>query len=376
MKAPSKHRFIPVAHPVFAGNEKKYVTECIDTLWISSAGRFIAEFEADFAAYCGVKYAVSTNNGTTALHLAMLALGLAPGDEVIVPTMTYIASANAVTYCGATPVFVDSEPETLNIDPQLIEAAITPKTKGIMVVHLYGHPAAMDAISAIAEKHGLWIVEDAAEALGATYDGTRVGGFGRCATFSFFGNKTITTGEGGMLVTDDATLAARARLLRGQGMDLERRYWFTTVGYNYRMTNIEAALGLAQLENIDVHLEHRQKLASWYDRALSDCADTIVTPVVRTNATHSFWMYTIQMKGYTYETRDALMSSLRAENIETRPAFYPMHVMPPYYEASGAYPVAERFAKDGICLPTHGLVTEEDVDYIAKTLMMLISRAL
>ena len=221
--------------------------------------------------YCGVKHAIATNNGTSALHLALVALGLQPDDEVIVPTLTYIASANAVHYCNAKPVFVDNDIHTFNIDPEEIEAKITPRTKAIMPVHLYGHPVDLDPILEIANDHGLFVVEDAAEAIGAKYKGRTIGGHGTCATFSFFGNKIITTGEGGMVTTNDDALAERLRLFRGQGVDPKRRYWFPVVGYNYRMTNVAAAIGLAQLECIDAHLQARKTVADGYDRRLAIC---------------------------------------------------------------------------------------------------------
>ena len=261
--------FIPVAAPTLGGNERAYVLECLDSTWISSSGRFLDAFEADFARFCGVSHAVAVNNGTTALHLALTALGIGPGDEVIVPNLTYIASANAVTYCGAKPVFVDCEPLTLNLDPDCIEARITPRTRAIMPVHLYGHPADMDRIIRLAARHDLHVVEDAAEAHGATYRGRPVGSFGACATFSFYGNKIITTGEGGMVVTDDSALAARLRLYRGQGLDPQRRYIHPVVGFNYRMTNIAAAIGLAQLERINTILAARRQVAAWYAERLA-----------------------------------------------------------------------------------------------------------
>ncbi|MGH9611839.1 MAG: DegT/DnrJ/EryC1/StrS family aminotransferase, partial [Bryobacteraceae bacterium] len=292
----SETRFIPVAQPVLSGNEKKYVNECLDSSWISSAGKFISQFEEAFAAFCGTRYAISSNNGTTALHLALLGLNAGPGDEVLVPTLTYIASANAIRYCGARPVLIDSEPLTMNIDPLAIERRITPATKGIVVVHLYGHPADMDPILEIARRHNLFVIEDAAEAHGATYRGRTVGSMGDVATFSFFGNKIITTGEGGMLTTNRPDLNDRIRLLRGQGMDLKRRYWFPIVGYNYRMTNIEAALGLAQLERVEEHLDRREAVAGWYNRHLSDLSNFITLPSVMDWAHHVFWMYTILLK--------------------------------------------------------------------------------
>lgn len=319
---------ISVAQPKLAGNERKYVLDCLDTTWISSSGKYIGAFEEAFATFCGVKHAITTNNGTTALHLALVALDLKPGDEVIVPTVTYIATANAVRYCGATPVFVDVCPETLNIDPEKIEKMITPRTRGIIPVHLYGHPADMNAITAIAARHGLWVVEDAAEAHGAQVNGIKVGNLGTCATFSFFGNKIMTTGEGGMVTTNDDALATKLRLYRGQGMDLTRRYWFLVVGYNYRMTNIQAALGLAQLEQIENALNERQRLAKWYHQALAPLKEHIILPKCENWAEHVYWMYTIYLKKGGEAERDTMMRALDVMGIETRPVFYPMHRLP------------------------------------------------
>jgi perosamine synthetase len=360
---------LPVAQPSLDGNEKAYVNECLDTTWISSAGRFIGEFEAAFAAFCGTKHAVAANNGTTALHLALIGLDLQPGDEVIVPSLTYIASANAVKYCGAEPVFVDNDAKSFNLDPAAVEAAIGPKTRGIMVVHLYGHPVDMDPINTLAEKHGLWVIEDAAEAVGATYKGRKVGALARCATFSFFGNKIITTGEGGMITTDDDALAARMRLYRGQGMDLNRRYWFPVIGYNYRMTNIAAAIGLAQLERIDHHLESRQRVAAWYEQHLAPLGDKIVRPTAANWAGHVWWMYSILVGEGAGVSRDQVMADLAAENIETRPLFFPLHVLPPYRDARrGPVAVAEDCAARGVNLPTFGAMTEADVIRVARAL--------
>lgn len=361
-------KFIPVAHPVFAGNEKKYVNECLDDVWISSAGRFIGAFEGAFADFCGTREAVSCNNGTSALHLALQALDVGPGDEVIVPTLTYIATANAVRYCGATPVFVDSEPSTMNIDPARVEARITPRTRGIIPVHLYGHPAEMQPILDIAARRGLFVLEDAAESHGALYQGVKTGALGTAATFSFFGNKIITTGEGGMITTSDPALAAKMRLLRGQGMDPQRRYWFPIVGNNFRMTNIEAAIGLAQLEKIDYHLKARQNVASWYHRHLAPLGEHLELPVEQAWARHSYWIYTVLLKNGGEAERDETMRELAAAGIETRPVFYPMHIMPPYLEPGASYPVAEDCSRRGLHLPTHGLLTEEDVVYIAETM--------
>lgn len=358
---------ISVAQPRLAGNERKYVLDCLDTSWISSNGKYIGAFEESFARFCGVRHAISANNGTTALHLALVGLGLQPGDEVIIPTVTYIATANAVRYCGATPVLADVCRETMNLDPQDIERRITPRTRGIIPVHLYGHPAEMKAISAIARRHKLWVLEDAAEAHGAEVGGTRVGALGDCAIFSFFGNKIVTTGEGGMITTDDDELAARLRLFRGQGMDPKRRYWFPVVGYNYRMTNIQAAIGLAQMETIDTALAERERLAGWYDAALAPLAERIFLPRQQAGAKQVYWMYTIFLRQGGERERDAVMQRLDAAGIETRPVFYPMHVLPPYKE-DAAYPVADTWAQRGINLPTHQELTQADVARIAEAL--------
>ncbi len=233
----------------------------------------MGRFEADFARYCGVRHAIATSNGTSALHLALLALGVRPGDEVIVPTFTYIATVNAISYCNAVPVLVDSEESTGNLDPCQIERRITSRTKGIIAVHLYGQVARMDPIVEIARSRGLFVLEDGAEAHGSEYRGRKVGALGDACAFSFYGNKIITTGEGGMVTTNDDSVNAAVHLLRNQGMQPDRRYWFPAVGYNYRMTNMQAAVGVAQLENIDWNLERRRLLASWYEKHLSGLQD-------------------------------------------------------------------------------------------------------
>ncbi len=360
--------FIPVAAPVLDGNEKAYVMECLETTWISSAGRFIPAFEESFARFCGVRHAIAVNNGTTALHLALVGLGLEAGDEVIVPTVTYIATANAVRYCGATPVLADCDPRTLNVDPAAVAARITPRTRGIIVVHLYGHPADMDPILELARRHGLFVLEDAAEAHGAEYKGRRVGGFGHCATFSFFGNKIVTTGEGGMLTTDDDALAARLRLFRGQGMDPERRYWHPVVGYNYRMTNIAAAIGLAQMERVEEAMATRHRIAGWYRPRLARLSSRLTMLGVEPWARPVHWMVTVLLNSGGEAERDAVMARLAAAGIETRPVFYPMHVQPPHRDEAGSYPNATRAAARGINLPTHARLGEADVERICDAL--------
>ena len=371
MKAVAK-KSIPVSHPWFPGREKEYVNECLDTMWVSSIGRFIGRFEEEFARYCGARHAIATCNGTTALHLALLAQGLEPGDEVIVPTLTYVAPVNAIRYCGAKPVLVDSELQTMNLDPDLVEKQITPRTKGIIAVHLYGHPADMDRILEVARRSGLFVIEDAAEAHGAAYRGRAAGSLGDIATFSFFGNKIISTGEGGMVVTDSDEVSSKVRLLRGQGMDPSRRYWFPVVGFNYRMTNIQAAIGLAQVEQIHLHTEMRRTIAQWYMKHLRVLEEWLRLPVEMSWARHAYWMYTVVLKNTVKADRDRVMALLGEAGIETRPVFYPMHVMPVYHEPLGLYPVAEFLGANGFNLPTHALMTEEDVEYIADRLKPIL----
>lgn len=359
---------ISVASPVLSGNEKQYVNECLDSTWISSAGEFLTRFERRFAEYCGVRHAIATNNGTTAIHLALVAMDIGSGDEVIVPTLTYIATANAVKYCNATPVLVDCEADTYNIDVTDLERKITPKTKAIIVVHLYGHPVDMAAVNDVAGRHGIPVIEDAAEALGAEFLGTKIGSLGHCATFSFFGNKIVTTGEGGMVTTNDDELAAKLRLFRGQGMDPQRRYWFPVIGYNYRMTNVAAAIGLAQMERIEVALAKRAHIAAEYSRQLDGLSDRILLPPVREYAKHSYWMYTIAVQSGGETERDALMKYLDDHGVETRPVFYPMHDLPPYLEGRDNFPVASDVAYRGINLPTHELLSDEDIARIAEVI--------
>jgi perosamine synthetase len=360
---------IPVAAPALVGREREYVLDCIDSTWISSSGRYLDRFEAAFAEFCGVRHAVSCCNGTVAVHLALLAHGVGPGDEVIVPTLTYVASANPVVYCGGKPVFVDAEPRTWNMDPDRIAEAITERTRGIVVVHLYGHPVDMDPILEFAERHGLWVIEDAAEAHGATYRGRTVGSMGSLATFSFYGNKIITTGEGGMVVCDDDRLAKRVRQLHGQGQDPERRYWFPMVGFNYRMTNIEAAIGLAQLERLDWHLARRREIASWYREELAGEEGIELSPE-EPWARSAFWIMCAVLDKDRFGQRDEAMRVLDEAGIETRPFFYPMHTLPMYEQDNEGkeFPVADDLASRGLNLPSSATLAREDVARVCAAL--------
>ncbi len=351
---------IPVYQPSLSGNEKKYVNECLDSSWISSKGRFVSLFEQGFAHYTGVKYATSVSNGTVALHLALLALGIGNGDEVIVPTLTYIASVNAIAYTGAIPVFVDSLEDTWQMDPADVRHKITPKTKAIMAVHLYGHPCDMDSLVSIAKEHDLFLVEDCAEAFGALYKGKHVGCFGDISTYSFFGNKTITTGEGGMVVTDDDTLYDRAVHFKGQGLAKHREYWHDVVGYNYRMTNICGAIGLAQLEQADNFIAKKIQIAEWYREGLKGLP-IIFHPKIG-DVRHSYWMCSILVNDPS--KRDPLRAALAEAGIETRPLFYPVHTMPMYSQKYQRHPVAENLGWRGMNLPSWPDLKRDQVDYI------------
>lgn len=365
---------ISIAVPVLNGNEKKYLIECVDTGWVSSNGHFIERFQQSFAEFCGSKYALACSNGTVTLHLALTALNIQPGDEVIMPTLTYIATANAVRYCGATPVFVDSDPATWNLNIAAVEAAVTPRTKAIIPVHLYGLCCDMTALNEIASRHHIPIIEDAAEAHGAQWQGKPVGSMGAIGSFSFYGNKIITCGEGGMLVTDDEDLYHTMKLYRSQGTDSTfRRYWHTVSGYNYRMTNMQAAVGLAQLENIAWHLGQRRRVANAYWERFAQKLDGYVTvQKVDDPKNHANWMNSILLTDRVKKTRDEVMAEMEAKNIEMRPLFYPMHIMPPFYDAAASFPVAERLSERGINLPSHALMDEEKIDYVVDCLQKII----
>jgi perosamine synthetase len=367
------NKYYPIATPVLNGNETKYVLDCLNTTWISSNGPYLDQFEQQFAAFCQSKHAIACSNGTTALHLALLAHDVGPGDEVIVPTLTFVATANAVTYCGALPVFVDVEADTWNMDIRAIEQKITSRTKGIIAVHLYGHPADMDPIMEIAHKYDLFVIEDAAEAIGAQYKGRMAGALGHTATFSLFGNKVITTGEGGVVTTDNEAIAEKIRLLRGQGIDKNKKYWHPVIGYNYRMTNIQAAIGCAQLEKVEWHIRERIRVAMhYYDYLQHDSRLTL--PVQRIWAKNVFWMFSIVLNGRSEQQRDHVMQQLKDKGIETRPFFYPMHILPPYRDGQlyEEYPIANRIASQGMNLPSHGELTKKDIQYICQSLQDIL----
>ncbi len=362
----TRRAIIPVCEPTLAGNEMEYVRRAVETNWISSAGSYIREFEANFAQACGTRYGIACANGTVAMHLILATLGLEPDDEVIIPTFTMIATANAVRYCNARPVLVDMEPEQWQMDIDQVEAAITPRTKAIVPVHIYGHPTDMDPLMALAEKHGLYVIEDAAEAHGGEYKGRRCGGLGDAAGFSFYGNKIITTGEGGMVTTNNRDIARIAWNLRDHAFSTDRHFWHKYIGFNYRMTNLQAAVGLAQVEQLDNFVAARRKNAFDYNRFLREIPG-IQTPKEAPWAKNVYWMYGILVDEEAYGmNRDQLRKVLADNGVETRTFFIPMHCQPIYWEVfkGERYPVAEQLCRNGFYLPSASSLTLDEIEYI------------
>lgn len=352
----------PVYKPNLNGNEQQYVMDCLNSTWISSKGQYINTFENAFANKINSKYATAVCNGTVAIHLALIALGIGADDEVIVPTLTYIASVNCIAYTGAKPIFVDALQDSWQMDPEDIKRKITSKTKAILCVHLYGQACDMNAIKNIAQENNIYLIEDCAEALGTKYNNQYVGTFGDVATFSFFGNKTITTGEGGMVVTNDETLHDRLVHYKGQGLAKHREYWHDVIGYNYRMTNICAAIGLAQLERFDEIISKKHTIAQWYIKYLKKLPVKIHQQ--QPNTFHSYWMFSILVEKAS--DREPLRDYLKTNGIETRPLFYPVHTMPMYAQHYQKFPVAEYLGWRGINLPSYPDLIEDDVKFICK----------
>jgi perosamine synthetase len=365
---------IPVCEPFMTGNELNYVTDCIKTNWISSKGQYIDNFETGFANYCGCQYGISVTNGTTALHLALVALGIGPGDEVIIPTFTMIATAFAVAYVGAKPVLVDADPVTWNMDVNQIEAKITARTKAILPVHIYGHPCEMDEIMAIATKHNLYVIEDAAEAHGAEYKGKRVGGFGQANCFSFYANKIITTGEGGMVVTNDALIAERARSFKDLAHSKNKRFLHTDIAYNYRMTNLQAAVGLAQFEKIEEYIDRRRSHAYLYNSILENVAG-IHLPPEKAYVKNVYWMYAILVEDEFGINRDELMKRLKDRGIETRDFFIPVHRQPAFLKMGlfqgKSYLVADKISQQGLYLPSGSGLKDEQIQEICRVMIQI-----
>lgn len=360
---------IPVYRPFLEGREKEYVNRCLDSTWISSKGEFVDRFEQAFANYIGADYATSVCNGTVALHLALDALGIGPGDEVIVPTLTYVASVNTIIQTGARPVFVDSLPDSWQLDPRDVERKVSDRTAAVMAVHLYGQPCDMDSLGQICRRHGLYLVEDCAEAFGATYKGQHVGTFGDIATFSFFGNKTITTGEGGMVVSKTAETHARAYKKKTQGVSETREYWHEVLAYNYRMTNICAAIGLAQIERADAIIERKRRLAHWYETRLQGLPVKLHGEQPGTR--HSYWMCSLLLEQAA--SRQPLRDHLGQTGIETRPLFPPVNTMP-HCATKEIFPVAEDLSARGLNLPSYPGLSEDDVDMVCESIRSFFSK--
>lgn len=358
--------FLPIYEPVMAGNEETYVMDAVRSGWISYLGDYCTRLEKDFAQFCEVGSALPCCNGTVSLHLALHALGIGPEDEVIVPALTFVATANAVVYTGATPVFADVDPVTWNISIDEIERLITPKTKAIIPVHLYGHPAEMDEINAIAAQHGLYVVEDAAQSHGARYKGKRTGGLGHIGSFSMMANKIVTTGEGGMVTTNDPELMQRCRQLRDHAMDLNQRYWHTEVGFNYRMTNLQAAVGVAQLEQAEGFVTRKREIADMYNLHLRYLPG-VQTPVELDHCTNVYWMYSLVLDEAFPLTRDELIAALRERGIDSRPFFHSLDTLPPY-AASEPCPVSVSLGQRGINLPSSPKLTDEQILYVCDTI--------
>jgi perosamine synthetase len=368
----------PVLEPTIGDLEAEYVLEAVRSGWVSSIGPFVERFEREFAAFCGVPHCVAVANGTVALHLALVAADVGPGDEVLVPDLTFAATAAAVRHAGATPVLVDVRDDDWTIDPDLCERAITPATRAIVPVHLYGMPARMSELRTVCARHRLLLLEDAAEAHGARDEsGRRTGALGDAACFSFYGNKLLTTGEGGAITTGDDALAGRARFLKDHAMDRRRRYFHTEVGFNYRLTNLQAALGCAQLARLPDTLERRAQILSWY-RAELEPAGIVINPT-RPGTSPVCWVSSALLPGTWDADRQArLVAALRDEHgVDTRPFFVPMHQLPPYAACrlvTRGESVSLRLSTAGIGLPTSSRLTREDVAAVAAALREALAR--
>lgn len=369
-------RKIPVYEPSLGSEELNNVIDAVKSGWIGSAGgKYLSEFEEKFAKYHRMKHAIATSNGTAALHVALKALGIGKGNEVIVPTLTFIATANAVIYCNAKPVFVDSHPEYYNMDPSKIEEVITHKTKAIIPVHLYGHPCDMDWIIDIAEDHDLYVIEDAAQAHGAEYKGKKVGSFGDISCFSFYGNKTMTTGEGGMCLTNNEEIAEKIRLLINHGKNPTKHFWHDVIGFNYRMTNLQAAVGVAQLNKLEEFIEKKRKIAKRYSEGLKELEEEerIKLHPEMSWAKCIYWMYSILVEDSFGMSRDELMKRLEGEGIDTRPFFYPIHKQP-CYNITGVFPNSEYISERGLSLPSSTLLGEETIMYISEKIKLFLQK--
>jgi len=368
---------IPVNRPLLDGNEKKYLEECIETGWISSEGPFVKRLESEFARLMGCSYGIAVSNGSVAIEAALAALRIGPGDEVILPAFTIISCASAIVRAGAIPVVVDCQHDTWNMDPGLVAAKITSRTKAIMVVHIYGLPVDIDPIIELARRNGLFIIEDAAEQHGQTYKGRPVGSLGDIATVSFYPNKQITTGEGGMVLTNDRALADRCRDLRNLCFDKERRYIHEELGWNFRMSNLQAAVGVAQLERIDKILAKKRQIGAWYQRRLRG-HPLLQLPPERTDFSENiYWIFGIVLDDRVPFDAVAAIAKLKEKGVETRHFFWPIHQQPVFLKrglfAKEHCPNAERIARRGLYLPSGVGLTEEEADTSSTALLEILA---
>lgn len=370
---------IPVNAPLLDGKEKQYLLECIEQGWVSSEGPMVARFEREFAARVGRKHAVAVTNGTAALDAAVEALCIGPGDEVIIPAFTIISSILQIVRSGATPVLVDSDPATWNMDVAQIEARITPRTKAIMVVHVYGLPVDMDPVIDLASRHQIHVIEDAAQMLGQTYRGKPCGSFGTLSTFSFYPNKHITTGEGGMIVTDDDALADACRSLRNLCFQPSQRFVHEQLGWNLRMTSLQAALGLAQLERLDEFVARKRAMGARYQSLLEDLPGLHLPLVRQEFATNIYWVFGVLLKEETHLEARQVMQSLAQAGIASRPFFWPMHEQPVFRRkglfAGERYPIAERLARKGFYLPSGLAITDAEIERVVLKVREILHRA-
>lgn len=371
---------VPVSRPLVGAEEADLARDAVARGDISGVfGEYISAFEREYAAFCGTKHAVTVSNGTTALHLAMATLGIRPGDEVLVQSFTNMATFFAVLYQGATPVPIDSEPDTWNMDPALLEAKITPRTKAIIAVHIYGHPVDMDPVLEIARKHNLYVVEDVAEAHGAEYNGKRTGGLADIGCHSFYANKIVTTGEGGMLTLNDDALAARANMLKSLAFGAANKFIHQDIGYNYRLTNVQCAIGVAQMRKIGDILRRKREMAAFYLDAFKDVPD-IQLPVEKSYARNVYWMFNIVLMGRLSGKRAGIMAALKERGIETREDFVPYDQQDEVFAKHGlakpdACPVAARLGRDGFYLPSGTLISREELAYVAEHLKEVLAAA-
>lgn len=372
------NRKIPVSQPVFGESETRYVMDAVSKGAVSGFyGEYLPKFEAEFARYCDCEHGVTTTSGTTAIHLALMALSIKAGDEVLVSTLTNMATFFAVLYQGAIPVPIDIDRETWNLDPALLEQKITPRTKAILVVHLFGHPVDMDPVLDLSRKYGLSVIEDCAEAHGATYKGRKVGGLGDVGCFSFYANKIITTGEGGMITTNNAALAEKARNLKGLAFGDVNKFMHKDIGVNYRMTNLQAALGCAQFEKIDDIITSKRRIAQRYSERLI-AVDNLQLPVEKQYARSVFWMYHLALRGSLSDKRQLIMHRLSDAGVETREGFIPYNMQDIFiargWTTLGECPLANEVATTGFYLPSGASLTDDEIDYVADTFISVLGK--